>query len=113
TENGFERGVALLAENELHPRFDTQAFGIARQGAADELATSLNAAHTIAMQRAERRLLPAGDPTLREPTPAGIASLQLDDVRSYYARTFRPDLTTIVVVGNVTPGRARAAIEAG
>jgi zinc protease len=113
TQSGFERGVALLAENELHPRFDAQSFGIARQGAADELATSLNAAHTIAMRRAEHRLLPSGDPALREATPSGIASLQLDDVRNYYTRTFRPDLTTIVVVGNVTPGRARAAIEAG
>jgi len=113
TQNGFERGVALLAENELHPRFDAQAFAIARQGTADQLATSLNAAHTIAMQRASQRLFPAGDPSLREPTPGGINALQLDDVRTYYARTFRPDLTTIVVVGNVTPARARAAIEAG
>jgi zinc protease len=113
TQYGFERGVALLAENELHPRFDQQAFSIARQTASDQLATSLNAAHTIAMQRAEHRLLPAGDPALRQPSPSGINALTLDDVRSYYARTFRPDLTTIVVVGNVTPARARAAVEAG
>jgi zinc protease len=32
-------------------------------------------------------------------------------VRAFHAATFRPDLTTIVVIGRVTPERARAAIE--
>jgi zinc protease len=40
-----------------------------------------------------------------------VSSLTLDDVRSYYRRAFRPDLTTIVVIGKITPDAARAAIE--
>ena len=32
-------------------------------------------------------------------------------MRGYYTRVFRPDLTTIVVIGNVTPDSARAVIE--
>lgn len=112
TIGGFERAVALLGENELHPRFDNATFQLARQRASDELETSLNSSSTAAQREADSRLLPFDDPTLREPTPSEITALTLDDVRSYYQRTFRPDLTTIVVVGNVTPGRARAAITA-
>jgi zinc protease len=35
----------------------------------------------------------------------------LADVRGYYQRVFRPDETTIVVMGEITPEAARAAIE--
>jgi zinc protease len=55
-------------------------------------------------------LLPAADPALRDATPETVASLTIDDVRRYHATTFRPDLTTIVVIGDVTPEEARAVI---
>jgi zinc protease len=56
-------------------------------------------------------LFPASDPSLRETTPASIQGITIDDVRAFHAATFRPDLTTIVVIGKVTPERARATIE--
>ncbi|MBD5656286.1 MAG: insulinase family protein, partial [Candidatus Eremiobacteraeota bacterium] len=111
TSRSFERGVALLAQNELTPRFDEATFELARGRAIDQLATSLNGSNTIAQNRAAQKLLPAGDPELRRPTVAGMRTITLDDVRAYAAATLRPDLTTIVVVGNITPDNARAVIE--
>jgi zinc protease len=40
-----------------------------------------------------------------------VASLSPDDVRNYHAKGFRPDLATIVVVGNVTAAQAREVVE--
>jgi zinc protease len=40
-----------------------------------------------------------------------VKSLTVQDVAGYYQHVFRPDLTTIVVIGNVTPEQARAAAE--
>ncbi len=111
TAGSFDRAIALLAENELTPRFDAPTFDISQRRAIEELETSLNGSNTIAMRRADRKLLPEGDPELREPSPSGLRDLTLDDVRAYYANTIRPDLTTFVVIGNVSAEHAQAVIE--
>ncbi|MBV9102235.1 MAG: insulinase family protein, partial [Candidatus Eremiobacteraeota bacterium] len=111
TSASFDRAVALLAEAELHPRFTADTFDAARRHALDELRTSRNSTGMIAQLQLQRKLLPEGDPALREPTPETMLALTLDDVRAYYMKTFRPDLTTVIVVGNVTPEHARAALE--
>ena len=56
-------------------------------------------------------LVPAGDPILRETTPDTVTKLTLDEVKQFHDATVRPDLTTIVVIGDITPDEARAAIE--
>ncbi len=111
TSDVFERSVALLAENELHPRFEAREFAIARDSAAQSVESTQNGSHTIGVRRLRERLLPVSDPALREPTPRSIMQLSLTDARAYYQSVFRPDLTTIVVVGDVTPARARAVVE--
>jgi len=58
----------------------------------------------------EKGLLPVGDPALREATPATLAKVTLDEVKKYHAATVRPDLTTIVVIGDVTPEDAKTVI---
>jgi zinc protease len=109
TSAAFDRAVPLLAEAELHPRFDAQTFDTARRRVTEELETALNGTSTQAQILTSRKLLPAGDPDLRQATPQTLQLLTLADVRAYYAKTFRPDLATVVVVGNVAPEQAQAA----
>lgn len=110
TSGAFARAVTLLSENELHPRLDEPTFETARRRALGQLETSLTGTGTAAEIGLAEKLLPPGDPGLRRPLPSTVAQLTLADERTYYSRIFRPDLTTIVVVGNVTPEAARAAI---
>jgi zinc protease len=111
TSAQFDRAVGLLAQNELQPRLDQDTLDVARRRAIDELQTELNSAHSVAVQQAAQKLLPIGDPELRMPTVASMQALSLDDLKAYDAKIMRPDLTTIVVVGNVTAAHARATIE--
>jgi len=56
-------------------------------------------------------LFPKNDPTLRQATPKTVSALTLPDVKAYYHHVFRPDLTTIVVVGKITPSEGKSVIE--
>jgi len=107
----FERGVELLADNELHPALPAAAFEIVRNQVAAQVAGRLQSAEYQARRALEGALFPPGDPTLREATESSVKALTLEDVKAYYRRAFRPDLTTIVVIGRVTPEAARAVIE--
>ena len=111
TTRNFDRAVTLLAQNELQPRLDQPTFDVVRRRAIDQLQTELNSAHTVALQRSAEKLLPFNDPELRQPTIAGVQGISLDETKAYYAKTMRPDLTTIVVVGNVNAQQARASID--
>jgi len=106
----FERGVALLAGNELHPALPAGAFRIIKRQLADSLAGELHSPAYLRQHALESALLPNDDPGV-DPSMTTVSSLSLADVRKYYRRAFRPDLTTIVVIGNVTLERARSVIE--
>ena len=107
----FDRGVQLLADNELHPALPEAAFAIAQKQVADSVAGRLQSAEYQARRALNAALFPPGDPTLREASVKSVTALTLADVKAYYRRVFRPDLTTIVVIGKVTPDAARATIE--
>jgi zinc protease len=109
--NNFDRGVALLAENELHPALPARAFKIIRRQLADSAVGELQSPAFLTQHALKSALLPPNDPDLSYATPGTISALSLADLRRYYQRVFRPDMTTIVVIGNVTPERARSVIE--
>jgi zinc protease len=110
-DNDFERGVQLLAENELHPALPEPAFRSVQRQTAATVAGQLESPDFLARLAMARALFPKNDPTLRHPTPKSTLALTLDDVRHYYQLAFRPDLTTIVVIGKVSPAQARQVIE--
>ncbi len=107
----FSRGVELLAENELHPALPPDAFKVVQQQTAQLSEGELKSPGYRTDRALVRALVPPGDPLLRETTPQTISSLKYDDLGNFFAKTYRPDLTTIVVIGDITPEEARPVIE--
>ncbi|HWF84445.1 MAG TPA: insulinase family protein, partial [Vicinamibacterales bacterium] len=106
----FSRGVELLADNLLQPALPAEAFAVVKGQTAEFVEGELKSPGHRADRALRTGLLPANDPGLREATPETVSVLTLDDVKRYHAETFRPDLTTIVVIGDITPADAKVAI---
>ena len=109
--NRFDRGVQLLADDELHPAFNGNDFRIVQRQSEQSVADDQNSPDHLTEVALANALYPAGDPMRRFPTPQSIGSVTLPDVQSWYDSAYRPDLTTIVVIGNVTPQQVRATFE--
>ncbi len=106
----FSRGVQLLADNELHPALPEEAFNIIKQQSAQFVAGNRKSPGYRMERAVSGGLLPKADPALREATPETVSSLVLNDVKQYYVKSVRPDLTTIVVIGDVTPEEAKNVV---
>jgi zinc protease len=107
----LDEGIALLADAIEHPLLPEATFAVVKEQFAQ--ATRVAAAtvgHRAARAQAEASYGP-GDPRLREATEATIASLTIDDARRYHTAIYRPDETTIAIVGDADPARIDAAMK--
>ncbi|HEY2475508.1 MAG TPA: pitrilysin family protein [Candidatus Cybelea sp.] len=107
----FERGVELLADEQLHPALHAADFGIVQSQLAGALTGEMTSPDHLSEVALNKALYPAGDPAQRFATPKSVSSLTLDDVKRWYATSYRPDMTTVVVIGDTTPEAARAIFE--
>jgi zinc protease len=110
-KENFSRGVQLLADNELNPALPERAFNVIKPQTAQLVAGQLKSPGYRASRALNLALVPANDPVLRQTAPETVSSLTLDDVKDYNTKAIRPDLTTIVVIGDVSPDEAKSVIE--
>ncbi|MGO9477464.1 MAG: M16 family metallopeptidase [Limisphaerales bacterium] len=106
----FERGVQLLADNELSPALPEDDFKVIQEQLAASVAGEIKSPGHIASHALTVALFPKNDPARRETTPDSVKSFTIQDVQHYYQSAFRPDLTTIVVIGHIAPEDAVAVI---
>ena len=107
----FDRGVQLLADEELHPAFPDQAFQIVKQQSVGALTGEMTSPDHLTEVALNKALYPLQDPLQKFPTPQTAGSVLPADVKSYYTNVYRPDMTTVVVIGDVSPEQARATFE--
>jgi zinc protease len=107
----FDRGVALIADNLINPALPEDAFEVVRKETSSLLVGQEKSPKWLVGRALKTSLFPKDDPALRYAKPETVDKLTLADVMNYYHTVFRPDVTTIVVVGNIAPEEARATIE--
>ena len=102
--------IGALADDLEHPLFPDGRFNLVRtQSAANVARRAIQPSY-----RSDRAFLealyPPGDPVLRQDTSDSLQAITLDDVKSYAAQYYRPDLTTIAVVGDVNAEDVHQAV---
>jgi zinc protease len=108
----FDRIVDVLADGEEHPAFEQRWFDIERSQLANSLQSEQNISGVMIDRAYQELLLSSDDPSLRQPTARSVQNVGRDDLIAFTKTYWRPDLTTIAIVGDITPERARAALEA-
>jgi zinc protease len=109
--DNFERGMELLADDLLHPLLLEAAFNIVKDETIGSLRGKIKSPDYLAKRALRSGLFPENDPALRDATPETVANILLPDVKDYHAKVFRPDMTTIVIIGMVSPKQARTIAE--
>ncbi|MBV8245578.1 MAG: insulinase family protein [Candidatus Eremiobacteraeota bacterium] len=106
----LDRAVELVAQGMLQPAFAPSDFNIVK-ATVSQTVVVVNKLPKTKADLAERQALYApGDPPRRDTNEKTIAAISLDDVKKYYSFVFRPDETTIAIVGDVTPAQAEAIV---
>ncbi len=108
----FESIAKILADGEAHPTFADPWLNIERSQLANSLQSEAQISGVLIDRAYNRLLLADDDPTLNQPTAASVQSITREDLLAYTARYWRPDLTTIAVVGDLAPERVRDALAA-
>lgn len=108
----LETLLKVLADSEAHPAFPERWLSLQQSQLANSI-DSENRISGILLDRAYLgRLLSPDDPAQRYATAQSIQGITRDDLLAYTKQYWRPDLTTLAIVGDVTPQRARAAVQA-
>ncbi len=106
-----EAGLAILADAALHASFPDSEVALAKSNAADRLAAS-EADPSYLAERAMAHALFGEHPyRIVGLTKETIAKATAGDLRSEYARRFRPDQAILVAVGDFDPGKLQEMVE--
>lgn len=99
----LDKTLALLEERLMRPRFDAADFARIKKQTLEGIANQNTQATAIANKTFARLVYPASD-IMRVPTSGTVASVQaltLEDVKQFYARNYAPNISYLVIVGDV------------
>ncbi len=108
----LDTGLALLADVLLHPAFAADELARRREAVLASIRDDEDDPTSVAQKAFQRALFgdtPYGHPV--EGTAESVARITRPAVRDFFARHYGPGGAAIVVVGDLSPGEARAALD--
>ena len=103
--------LSILADGAEHPTFPDIWLAQERSQLANSVQSEQQLSGILIQHVYLARLLQPRDPALHFATADTVSSITRDDLLAYARKYWRPDLTTIAIVGDVTPEQAHAAVE--
>jgi zinc protease len=109
----FETVLGLMADCLQHPTFPADELEKARGEVLTTLQQEADDTAAVATQRLYEALYPPEDPYRHEPEGQAedVRSITRDDVLTFYRHAYRPEATTLVIVGDIHADAAFAAVE--
>jgi zinc protease len=107
----FDRIVDIVADGEAHPTFADPWFSLERSQLANSLQSESSISGVMIDRAYDELLLASDDPSLHKPTPQSVDRITRDDLLNFSSRYWRPDLTTIAVVGDISPRQVQSTLE--
>jgi zinc protease len=109
----FERTAGLLKEMVLEPRWDTAEFAMAQNRTKNNIIQAEAQPRNVA-SLLFNKLLYGSDHIFgysTRGTRESIGKISLNDLKTYYEKNFSPDISKILIAGNVTKEQALAALK--
>jgi zinc protease len=107
----FEKTLALVQEILLEPRWDSEAFALAKSRIINTL--KRNAASPDYLASSTLNKLMFGDNILATDatgTESSVSSITIDDLKDYYNKYLSPSIAKFLIVGNVDQSRVKAGL---
>lgn len=102
-----EQTLALIAEMAMRPAFDPADFEQIKKQRLVELAAEARQPHRIAANVARVLAFGKMHPYGELPTPQTIRNIRLEHCRAFYRNFFRPEISCLVLMGDIRLSEAR------
>lgn len=107
----FEKTLALVQEILLEPRWDAEAFALAKSRIINNLKRNAASPDYLASNTLNKLIF--GDNILATDatgTEASVAAITIDDLKDYYNKYLSPSISKFLIVGDVDQSRVKAAL---
>ena len=107
----FEKTIALVQEILLEPRWDSEAFELAKSRIINNLKRNAASPDYLASNTLNKLMF--GDNILATDatgTEASVKTITIDDLKEYYSKNLSPSIARFLVVGDVDMARVKKAL---
>ncbi len=103
--------VQTMADVAQNATFPADELELSRQRALTSLKVQLDSPNYVARQAFQQAIYPQNHPFYSFPSEASLKAIQRQDMLNFYKAHYRPDTTTIALVGDFDPAQVKVLLE--